>query len=98
MRKIYLCGAQWCSPCQYVKNNMLKEIEEECIGQTEYVDLQESPGFIDRFRVYRIPMMCLMEDEEIVDRFSGEYPSTEHFVEWCKGERNDFSEELQRPH
>lgn len=97
MKKIYLCGTGWCSPCQFVKNHIMNKIEQECAGQTEYIDLQKNTEYIDRFKVYRIPMMCLTEDDKLILRFSGSYPSTEVLIGWLKGECNDIDTEFCRP-
>lgn len=77
---------------------MLKEIEEACPGQTEYVDLQKTTGAINRFQVYQIPMMCVMDGDDIVARYSGAYPSKECLIDWLRGERNDLDSELFEPH
>lgn len=98
MRKIYLCGTHWCSPCQFVRNHILADIESECPGQTEYIDLQQRPDFIDRLKVYRIPMMCVTDNEQLILRFSGDYPSKESLIDWLKGKRNDIDTEFHRPH
>lgn len=97
MRMIYLCGTQWCSPCQFVRNHILKNIEAACPGQTEYIDIQRHPEAIDRFRVYRIPMLCMVDSERLVKQFSGDYPSKESLIEWLGGEKDYIDTELHRP-
>ena len=50
MRKIVICGARWCTPCKHVLNTLRVQVEQECPGTTEYIDLQEEPQAIDRYR------------------------------------------------
>lgn len=87
MRKLYLCGTDWCKPCTHVKNTVLKEVEEECPGQTEYIDVQKDTSAIDRFKVYRVPMLLLTEDEQIVCELGS--ITSGQIVRYLKGETDD---------
>lgn len=87
MRKLYLCGTSWCKHCKHLINTLLKEVEEACPGQTGYIDVQYNTDAIDRFKVYKIPMLILTEHEHIV-WYLGDITAGQ-IIRWLKGETND---------
>lgn len=89
MRKIYICGTDWCNPCKHIKATRMAEIQKECPDQIEYINLQSKPSAVDRFKVYKIPMIVLTEDEKTVKRYIGAYPNHNELIAWLKGEIND---------
>lgn len=89
MRKIVICGTSWCRPCNNLKHNLIPRIEKDCPDQIEYIDLQAQPSAVDKYKVYKIPMMSLVEDDEIVKRYVGSYPRYNRLIHWLKGDIND---------
>ena len=87
MRKLYLCGTSWCKHCKHVNDTLVKEVETECPGQTEYIDVQYNTDAIDRFKVYKIPMLILTEDEHIVCEL-GDITAGQ-IIRYLKGETDD---------
>lgn len=89
MRKIVICGARWCAPCKDVLNTLRVQVEQACPGTTEYIDLQEEPQAIDKYKVYKIPMVILEEDGKPLRSYVGTYPHHLDLIKWVKGELND---------
>lgn len=89
MRKIVICGARWCTPCKHVLSTLRVRVEQECPGTTEYIDLQEEPQAIDKYKVYKIPMVILEEDGKPLRSYVGTYPNHLELVRWVKGEKDD---------
>ena len=72
MRKLLYIYASWCNPCKAVKNTVIKDIEEECPEQVEYIDMSIKPTYPEKYKikVTTVPRLAFIDNDNTVKAVS----------------------------
>lgn len=63
--KIVKLGKEFCTPCRVI-GNQLKELCNKEEIQFEDIDLDKNPSLIDEYKIDKIPVVLIKDDEENV--------------------------------
>jgi len=64
--------ATWCGPCRQIAP-MIEELASECVGTAKIgkLNIDESPGIAQEYKVYSIPTLVVFKNGQDVQRFVG---------------------------
>ena len=94
MRKLLYIYTSWCNPCKAVKNTVIKDIEEECPEQVEYIDMSIKPTYPDKYKikVTTVPRLAFIDNDNTVKavRNTPKGIETINIIKWLKEEDDDI--------
>lgn len=70
MTKIIDFNATWCGPCKAQKP-ILEKVGKELGIEIEYVDIDEQPEMVVKYKIRSVPTMVILKDEEIKNTLVG---------------------------
>ncbi len=67
MRKLLYFYADWCPPCRFYANIVIKPLEEK-IGKNlvQWIDVQKNPELARKYLVDKLPTMVIIDDDDIL--------------------------------
>lgn len=74
MRKLLFFHASWCPPCRFYDREIIMPLEK-ITGKDRIirVSVQETPSQAEKYRVDKLPMMIILDNEEVILRSTGGY-------------------------
>lgn len=91
--------AEWCPPCQLMKENVLPEEAVQEAIEADYlflkIDVDEEPETATQYEVRGVPYMLIVDPEgERVSSFSG-YREKEQYIETIQEIAEEYREEQE---
>lgn len=67
MKQLLYFHADWCPPCRFYANIVIKPLEEK-IGKNliQWIDVQEKPALAEKYFVDKLPTVVIVNGEEIL--------------------------------
>lgn len=74
MRKLLFFHASWCPPCRFYDREIILSLEK-IIGTDRIirVNVQETPSQAEKYGVDKLPMIVILDNEEVILQSTGRY-------------------------